>query len=718
MATGLETDLKPWIIPDDAFAQLNNSYVFRGRVRKRFGSYLMNGSVNDAVAQQHSRLRINIGVTPGPINIPGTATQLQIGQMFSVGDDMFTIWQLGAGVTTLSTNPLIVAVIDSTVNPNTVTFVGAVPATAVYYYPANPVMGLITYDIQNINDEPTYAFDTQFAYEFVLGGWERLGTAIWTGNDSQLFWGYTYRGVNAYDRLLFVTNFNAPDLIKYWDGAVWTDLHPVLNTAGDTLETCRIIVGFKNRLLALNTVEKIGGINRSFVNRCRYSVNGDPTNNATSWNASIPGQGSFIDNQATEESIITVEFLKDRLIVFYERSTWELVYTGNDELPFTWQQINTELGAESTFSVVPFDKVTLGIGNVGIHACNGSNVERIDDKIPTAVFEIANDNQGVFRVYGIRDYFVEMVYWTFPDPEIDTKFPNRVLVYNYKTGSWAFNDDSITAFGYFQNVTGLRWQDIPQTWQESIESWNSATLQSKFRQVIAGNQEGFTFIIDPDSPRNAPVLSITNITYPESDVVEFTVINHNLQEQDFITLENLQGVSGPIHSIFQIAKLVTADPTNKFQIFTSEITGVYTGGGTIARVSRIDILTKQFNPYIDKDRNVYVAKVDFYVDKTEHGAITVDYFPSATTLSMIDAGVLSTSIMGTSMLETTPYALYPLEQVQERLWHPVYLQTQGETIQLHLYINDEQMLDFDIMQSDFELHAMTLFCQPTTARLE
>ena len=46
---GLETDLRPYEIPDNAFALLNNAYVFRGRVKKRFGGQLMYGS--DVVRQ-------------------------------------------------------------------------------------------------------------------------------------------------------------------------------------------------------------------------------------------------------------------------------------------------------------------------------------------------------------------------------------------------------------------------------------------------------------------------------------------------------------------------------------------------------------------------------------------------------------------------------------------------------------------------------------------
>jgi hypothetical protein len=79
-----------------------------------------------------------IGLTPGPINVPGTATQLQIGQIFIVGFTTFTIYQLGAGVATYTTVPAETATIDTTVNPNTVTFVGTVAGSPIFYHPGAP----------------------------------------------------------------------------------------------------------------------------------------------------------------------------------------------------------------------------------------------------------------------------------------------------------------------------------------------------------------------------------------------------------------------------------------------------------------------------------------------------------------------------------------------------------------------------------------------------
>jgi len=52
---GLITDQRPWLIPDDAFAELKNAYVYHHRVRKRYGTRLLNEGVALAQQQLHSR---------------------------------------------------------------------------------------------------------------------------------------------------------------------------------------------------------------------------------------------------------------------------------------------------------------------------------------------------------------------------------------------------------------------------------------------------------------------------------------------------------------------------------------------------------------------------------------------------------------------------------------------------------------------------------------
>lgn len=726
--TGLQDDLKPWLIPDEAFARLNNAYVFRGRVRKRFGAKPMNTSVPAEEQQFHSRLRTKINDTSGSGvtasgNAAGTAPGVifQVGQAFSISDIMFTVTNPATGPQQMlrSDGSADTATFNISNGDYNIQNVAVPDGTQVYFYPATPVMGLPNYETPEVNNELTFAFDTQFAYQYTAGAWSRLGTAIWSGTDSDFFWATNYRGEDAEDTYLFVTNFVAADGIKYWDGAAWNNL--VVNTGIRTISTARLIVSFQDRLLLMNIKSPAGDV----VNTVVFSQNGDPRE-ADAFSETIPGKGGYLD-APTKEAIISCGFLKNRLIVQFERSTYELAYTGNEVLPFRWQEINSELGCESTFSTVEFDKVLISVGNVGITACNGSNVERIDQKIPQEVFRIHNGNEGPFRVAGIRDYFTEMVYFTFPSQDDNPTYPNRVLVYNYATNSWAFNDDSITAFGYFQRQTGLTWAEMTSPWGSYAIPWNSGSLQAQTRMIVAGNQQGYTFILEPDMARNAPALQITNIVLVDG-IAQLTIVNHNLTAGQYILIENVTSSGNLDEFNDRIYEVEFVDGDEVSVLYPEddgvplELVGNYEGLGTVTRVSRIDILTKQYNFYNQSGDNLTIPRVDFLVDKTENGEITVDYFTSTASLGMLSEGSQSGSLVDNGILVTTPEPLVPLEAFQKQFWHSIYLHAEGETIQLRIFLSRDQMTKRILVSEDptyaypalqaFELNAMVFYSKP------
>ncbi len=756
MSTGLQTDLRPWLIPDDAFSVLENAYVFRGRVRKRFGSLLMGSSATStSLDQLGSRLRINIGTTDAvtgnftltPVTPAGSIWK--IGQAFSVGTTIFTVYQAnGATLTTGAAT----AVFNTATGALTITGNNTNPLTAVYFYPAEPVMGFSVFDNTSINNQPTYAFDTRFAYVFVATGWERSGTGsspIWHGTNLDFFWSENFRNAaNPGAFLLFVTNFYVvnpsgavsanDDPIWYLNSVTgtWTALTPKFLTAGagNFVRTARIITVFKNRLILLNTIETdaANANNISYPFRARYSMVDNPLNaNAFIEITDAAALGGDKIDIPTQESIITAQFVKDRLIVYCERSTWELAYTGNQILPFEWQQINTELGSESTFSVVPFDQSILAIGSTGVHSCNGTNVNRIDNKIPDEIFELKNKNNAALRVFGIRDYYNEVVYWTYPvDDEIllDT-FPNKILLYNYRNDTWAINDDCITAFGYYEQQADLLWSTAHGTWEQSNETWISGIIAAQAKQTIAGNQEGFTFIISADTTRNCPSLQVTAFSALVNFVATIKIIDHTLAasnsptEGDYIIFEGASTITGMTNLdklIKPVLSVVDKDTITVQFTAADNISGTYLGGATVARVSNIQIRSKQWNPYDKEGQNVYLARIDFAVTKTEDGEILVDYYPSASQLSMVQGGQATNSIMGTSVLETKPYDinLYPFEQVQTRLWHSVYFQASGECIQIDMYMTDEQMRNKAITWSSFEIQGLVLHTARASDRLQ
>ncbi len=763
-SSGIVTDLKPWLIPDNAFLNLQDAYVFRGRVRKRFGNQWLG---NSSFA---TRLRISIGTTDGSGNFSGyvprtisntVITTPAIGQQFSISTTTFTVTFVNSGVDNLlrSDNSASTATFNTALSSGQVIINGSVINSTVYYYPCLPVMGLCDYDVPGggISTEVTFAFDENYAYCRTNGGWDRLagagstGADWWLGSDINFFWSVNWVNVTAADTVLFVSNNNTTEYVatthpvstlRYWSQALmqWNVFRPQLDNVPNFLNNALMLVVFKNRLVALNTWEGQETNASTFTNypgtnyqaRARWSNALSPLS-ANSWNVNIPNNGGGKDAPTTEK-IISCEFVKDRLIVYFERSTYELVYNNNYVDPFSWQKINTELGVESTFSTIPFDRVCIGVGNVGIHACNGANVERIDNTIPEVVFNIHDESNGVQRIFGIRDYDIEMIYWTFPDTNgTSTAFPypNRILVYNYKTGTWAFFNESITCFGYFQaqlnngEAIGASWDSESILWDDDV-TWGAGSNQPLFRRVIAGNNQGWTFFCNPEFTHNEATLSITNVVISSgSYVATVTSVNHNLRQGDYVYIDSVSPQTGSNYDlllneeIFEVSPSGTATPTsNTFTIlldYSSPVpTGSYGGGGQITRVADINILTKQYNFYAEAARNAAFMKAEFMVDRTDYGQITVDYLISSAGNSMVAAQGLSGSGVGTNVLSSAPYPSINFEQYQERLWHPVYFQGNGEVIQLNFYMSPAQLLDNNVRISDFQLHAMVFFVTPTS----
>jgi len=735
---GLERDLEPFLIPETAFPTLEDAFVFRGRVERRPG-FLNQGRLRRILANKVNPINlaqltaaaltttipdllndaaINLRVTEPNAEIqPGTVEIIE-GFLGSTWDDTTTNGVMTAtggqaadGTINYATGQIVLNFTVPQPGGNFITLL------SLSYYPSFPVMGLRTREQQAINQEQTVAFDTIYAYRFVLpGGWEELPSNVattWNGNDSQFFWTANYRGTVSSEQFFWVTNFNQAigggDPIYYYDPnaapATWTAFAPPINVTGDELHQCRIILPFKDRLVCFDTWEGAtlaGSIH--FPQRARWSQNGDPTTVApaasSAWLDTVVGRGGFIDAPVSEE-IITVQFIKDRLIVFFERSTWEFVYTGNEILPFIWQQINSELGAESTFSEVGFDDGVLGIGNTGIHVANTSGVERIDLKIPDEVVKINNSNAGTDRVYGIRDFNKELIYWTLPSFVDDPIYPNRVIVYNYRNNTFAFFNDRFTCYGYFQRTTGYTWATLPySTWSSWTVPWNAGIGQSFYPQVIAGNQQGFTHLFD-DSITNDVSLSVTAIA---GNLV--TSPNHNLQEEQYVKFEDLTGITiTPVGHASTTYLVLTVPSANTFTI-DGNAAGVYPGGGFINVLNNIDIRTKNFAFFMAEDTRMLIDHTEWLFTKTSDGEVNLEFYQDFNDVEALDV------LRGTKAVRTSPEDNDNFAGAQNKIWHRSARPLICDTFQAQINLSDAQMRDDTIQESDIKLHGILINAAP------
>lgn len=755
--SGLNTYYEPFLIPEKAFPKLEDCFCFRGRVKRRLGLTLLGRlrrvfttfTMTDIDSTTTSiNLFTELGITGEPnAQIEPKSIVITIAAPISQtltdvnGDGTLTIAPIGI---------ITSATIDYNTGILTLTFSGAIGASAatldVAYFPGLPVMGLRTEELLPINEENTVAFDTKYAYQFdtVTSKFEELPyttpvippavTPIWNGTNSDLFWTTNYQYKGATNRPLFwVTNSNmgaTPDHIRYYDTDSWFDFEPAINAAAGTyLEQAQIILPYKGRLLFFNTWEgKDITTATQFPQRVRWSWIGDVLN-VDAFRDDIPGKGDFLD-APTNEVIVSAEFIKDTLLVKFERSSWKLVYTGNETFPFVFQKINTELGAESKFSLIPFDRGVFAVGNYGITTDDSVNVERIDVQIPDTVFDFNNDNQGLQRVYGIRDFPNELVYWAYPTANTGTTFPNKVLVYNYRNQTYATFNDSFTCYGYFQYSQNLPWSKLTEfPWSSWTSTWSSGILQSQYPFIATGNQHGFVSYID-DTVTNDFSLYIKSINFAPADP-EFEVPDHNLKTNDVIFLDKIVGggtinpsaLNGNTYLVSVKDKdtiIIKGYSSGTFQNIVTlgwcDPGSLYFGAGEIVKINGINISTKVFAPFYESGSQCRLGYVDYLLDKTTQGQITSDiYVNEDPSNSMTDVNI-NTSLLGSSTIYTKPenLTLIPQQAVQNKIWHRQFIQSVAQNFQIVLSMTPEQLAQQLVSSEDILLHAMTIYLSPNS----
>jgi len=598
-----------FILPDDAYPVLENAYVWRERIKRRQGLDLV-GRLRRVLTGLSLGLSgadpwtFTIWSTLAPPIVPEATAQIEPG---SVVIDIGGVILIDQGDGTLATAPP--SGVTGTINYQTgsVTIMGAGAGVATTisfnYFPGLPVMGLRSRELNSINIEQLIAFDTFYAYRFVGTGWQEFipGTT-WSGTlpdaDSNFFWSTNYWVGDGNQKIFWVTNFSGitGDPIRYTNGTTWINFAPTINAAGEVLAQCLAMLPFRGRLVTFNTLEGANlATSVAYTNRIRWAAIGTPFStpsaivtpvNANAWRDDIRGQGGFLDIP-TSESIVAVGFVRDNLVIYCERSTWQLRYTGRSIAPFQIEKVNSELGSESTFSAVQFDTSLIGIGDKGVVECDSFKSERIDIKIPDLVFEFKNESEGTKRVHGIRDFQERLAYWTYvynPASTPGQKFPNRRLVYNYENDSWAIFTDSLTALGTYQEAVARTWITADSTWNKANFPWLDVPAQFPF--IVGGNQQGYVHKLSSNlSPKttNDVTLFITNIVGATTTPTIVTSPNHNLVTGQVITIHDLPSTDPYAASLNspRTGAITGATQANPCQI-TSTNHGLLTG-------SRIDI---------------------------------------------------------------------------------------------------------------------------------
>lgn len=745
--SGLTKNKKPFLLVDKAFETLDNAYVYRERVVKIDGNTLVGrlrraftGSLGLSGASPWSILNIYSTFVP-PI-VPEATAEVQPGSVIITvqagpdivftdqGNGTLTSPTAGASGTINYLNGDVV--LTSTIQP----LAGFATTVVFAYYPTLPVMGLPQRELPQINAEQTIAFDTTYAYIYNGTNWQEFipGTT-WSGTNSDFFWSTNYRGTLASTRLFFTTNFvnDANNPIRYTDGTTWTTFAPAIS-ATENLWQARIIIPYYGALICLNTWEGVSRVAATnFFARATYSQPGNPID-VDAYRRDIFGRGGFVD-APTNERITGAIFFKNTLLVKFEKSTWQLRYVGEYGTPFIFERISSDYGSESTFSDILFDDFVASVGDKAIVASTSVKTERIDLDIPDTVFDIRNTDSGPERVYGIRNFQKELVYWSYSDSNLFQQgsytqtYPNSVLLWNYRNQTWARIRDSVTAFGTLQSANNVTWDSTDITWDDEDVYWDDPDSQSQFPDIIVGNQQGYILKFDNTTEvSDQSSLSITGVNLT-TDPIQITVNNHNLFNNEVIWIQGLNftvasaPVATNINDNFYSVQAIDANTLSLFKwvddpftpsnsaysafnytnfAITPVSTATYIGGGSLALMRRLNVITKDFNPYQTKGMNFKSSYIDFQLDSSESQIFTIRLFVNSY------LGQEANLQAGQKDLETylpTPY--YPL--ASQYAWHRFYATTNGQYMRIQMTYSDALMNQLETHEQSWELNAMAIY---------
>lgn len=749
-ATGLVQDRQNFILPDDAYPTLENAFIFREQIRRKQAYQLLG-----RLRRTFTSVSIgNTGASPWTFSIFSTVSpaitepnaEIQPGSVtitLAAGPIVFTDNGNGTLSSVTPGNSGTINYITSSVTLTHTAGAGIAATITFAYYPNLPVMGLRTRDLNGSNSEMMVAFDTTYAYNFTASGFvEFIPGTTWSGGlpnaNSNFFWTTNYWVDSANTKIFWATNDSGTtgDPIRYTNGigngtGSWINFAPQIDASGNLLTQCLILIPYRGRLLALNTLEGANlGASTSFSNRIRWAAIGNPFTtvsaivsavNPNAWRDDIRGQGGYL-NIPTNEDIIAAGFVRDNLVIYCENSTWQLRYTGRTIAPFQIEKVNTELGASSTFSAVQFDTSLVGVGDKGVVECDSFKSERIDIKIPDLVMEnFNNNNNGQKRVYGIRNFLLRTAYWTYPETDNNGTFPDRRLVYNYENDSWAIFTDSLTCLGTFQPISSRTWAnpagstpDVKVQWQEANFPW--ANKPSSILSIIGGNQQGYVEYLDQQTT-NDPSLTIISITGNTTTPTQITSPNHNMQTGAVISISGIptgtpfatslnNNVFGVVVNSANTFLLMVYDPTTgQFSKPQLDASAAYIGGGQISVRDNFSIISKKFN-FVEEGQNIQLGYIDILMNTTEASSITLNVY---TNYDDNDPSNEQSDTFFNTVIPTSASTLQA--QNSSKTMQRVFCPSRGNFITLQYTLSNLQMNGIE-QENDIQIDSQVVWSRP------
>lgn len=453
--TGLETNLKPWLLPQDAFQSIVNGHVHNSVLQKRAGMELFGNMVYDI-----------------------------------------------AGTPTVATNPImgIKNFIDNTGITQILIF--DTKRAAIYNDVTQIFDPLDAVDIFNGNE-------SSFISSAAFGKTKAFLTST--------FFFTNFNGDVTLPISPIRTFTVAPSTSQFVPDTTPTLITRNYIVGAQFIFTIRSRLLLLNTVEGVNppvgTPPIANGTN--FAQRMRWcrSFNPDTAGGVVGnpWDELTPGNGGFVD-ASTSEYIIGATQLEDTILVQFTNSVWIIEPTSDPALPFRWIKVNSYRTCSAPYANIAHDSYVQSFGNRGIIASSRNEVKRIDDKIETFMMDEVNTDFSS-RMYSARDYTERRSWTLYPsstrnlNPQNEANTSNFALIRTEEEGAWSLydvalkdqdpiNGTNLSCLGYGSYEIDKTFDDFPNDDDNTFDSpiannnWNDFLQQAETEVFLAGDQIG------------------------------------------------------------------------------------------------------------------------------------------------------------------------------------------------------------------------------------
>jgi len=632
-ATGLDREVQPWLLPNDAFTDLLDGYVYRGVLNKRDGyAGFATGKRSTRTESRMVHSIANVAPATGVIDGANAiftwtlTTPVARGRVVITGSNpVQVLTDNGLGAFTGNGT----GTINYTTGAVSITFTlpPAIASTVLLtysYHPGLPVMGIMSfYPATNVRE--MIVADTRYVNKYDVATDTLVeippGTATYTGGKTD-FWSWvnyedTTSPLISVPRLLFC-NGAIGDRIQVYNGSTIANYVPTFTAPG--VLNARQIFEVRDRLVLVQTTEN--GV--FFPRRIRISGTGV---NCDNFNNTATGAG-FID-VPDNTWLFGAAFNRDDLIFFTEAATWLLKYTGNDVKPFILQKMDGSRGCTAAFSVISYLNRTIAVSPRGLIGSQGYQVERIDNNIPDyTVNSIDNTQENFLECFsGFIDedrdvYLIHPSQGVVKPTSVPTGSSDRILVINFEEDNFAVYRIPLSCMGNFQEKVGLIWADLTEangfpTWDalsEQYDSWAAFPMTKDTPVAIGGGHKGEIWRLNSTESEDNP-LSIRNIT-GTGTLVRVTTDWNNYSTGDLIAFTGVGGATG-LNGQQGFIEGATIDNYTFDVRMVNAAGGPYTSGGIASKVIIMEAEGKKLNPWTEQDKKVRCGWMYFYVGVTD-----------------------------------------------------------------------------------------------------